>query len=65
MKSPDETTHETAALGPCDHCGGDIGALGWMKPTGETLALEVDGPRYPVYRFFCSQRCSDDDKGER
>lgn len=44
--------------GPCDHCGGDIGERGWMKPTGETMRLTDDGPDLPVHRFYCSEACA-------
>jgi hypothetical protein len=50
-------------LGACDTCGGELGARGFMKPSGETLRLSEDGPELPVYRFFCSQTCVDNDPG--
>jgi hypothetical protein len=47
-------------LGDCDFCQEPIGEQGYMIPTGEWIALEVDGPKYPVHRFYCSQTCLTD-----
>lgn len=52
----------TDTLGNCDFCQEPIGERGWMIPTGELLALEVDGPKHPVYRFYCSPTCLSDDQ---
>lgn len=58
-------TTENDTLGNCDFCREPLGSTGFMMPTGESLALEPDGPRYPVYRFYCSRTCLQDDEASR
>lgn len=38
---------------PCDGCGADIGANGWIIPTGET----DDELQVPIVKTACSLKC--------
>lgn len=41
------------ALGPCDHCGGEVGSRGWMIATG------MSDDDTPVVEVACSETCRD------